>query len=104
MGKSALKEFLGFRDTIERLDIILSRLTPKPKFRILDTLMGDLTSIDINDPEVAQPLSTALQIALVDLFSHWDINPSVSITELSRLPRVSQCYLVVVGFGWSLIR
>ncbi|KAI8625677.1 ketoacyl-synt-domain-containing protein [Xylariaceae sp. FL1651] len=85
MGKIAILEFPLFQETIEKLDQVLARLNPKPTF----TLRGMLTESEdanasrINEAEVAQPLCTAIQIALVDLFSEWNIIPSVSIGHSS---------------------
>jgi acyl transferase domain-containing protein len=85
MGEVAIAEFPLFQETIERLDRVLSRLNPKPTF----TLMGMLSASEeadtgrMDDADVAQPLCTAIQIALVDLFSTWDIIPSVSIGHSS---------------------
>ncbi|KAI1101537.1 putative polyketide synthase [Jackrogersella minutella] len=85
MGRVAMSEFSIFRDTIEKLDIILYRLSPTPTFKIADLLLGDpeITATIIGDAEVSQPLSTAVQIALVDLFSQWNISPFVSIGHSS---------------------
>ncbi|KAK2624711.1 hypothetical protein QTJ16_005904 [Diplocarpon rosae] len=85
MGKIALREFPVMLDTIQRLDQVLARLDPKPSFRIEDMLLGDssVSANRINDAEVSQPLCTAIQIALVDIFSMWDINPQVSIGHSS---------------------
>lgn len=85
MGKVALSTFPLFQETIEKLDRVLNRLNPKPTF----TLLGMLSESDeadtgrINDADVSQPLCTAIQIAIVDLFSAWDITPSVSIGHSS---------------------
>ncbi|PBP25423.1 putative polyketide protein [Diplocarpon rosae] len=85
MGKIALQEFPVMLDTIQRLDQVLARLDPKPSFRIEDMLLGEssVAAKRINDAEVSQPLCTAIQIALVDLFSMWDISPQVSIGHSS---------------------
>jgi acyl transferase domain-containing protein len=85
MGKVAIAEFPLFQETIDKLDRVLSRLEPKPTF----TLNGMLSASEeayaerINDADVAQPLCTAIQIAIVDLFSDWNILPSVSIGHSS---------------------
>ncbi|KAI1437789.1 hypothetical protein GGR50DRAFT_691814 [Xylaria sp. CBS 124048] len=85
MGKAAIAEFPLFRETIEKLDRVLGRLDPKPTF----TLSGMLTGSDdvdpgrINEADVAQPLCTAIQIAIVDLLADWNIIPSVSIGHSS---------------------
>ncbi|KAI0152902.1 ketoacyl-synt-domain-containing protein [Xylariaceae sp. FL1272] len=83
MGKVAIGEFPLFQETIEKLDRVILRLRPRPTF----TLHGMLTQKEgtsiFNEPEVAQPLCTAIQIALVDLFSEWGIVPSVSVGHSS---------------------
>lgn len=82
MGKVAMVEFPLFQETIERLDQVLSRLDPKPTFSLSSMLSG-ANSERINDADVTQPLCTAIQIALVDLFGDWNIIPSVSIGHSS---------------------
>lgn len=74
-----------FLDTIQKLDLIISRIHPKPSFKIIDVLMGDdeATASSVKEAEVAQPLCTAIQIALVDLFCQWDIALEVSIGHSS---------------------
>ncbi|KAI9164127.1 putative polyketide synthase [Paramyrothecium foliicola] len=85
MGRTALKEFPLVLETLQRLDIILQRLEPRPSFSIVDLLQGEpeATAHRIAEAEVSQPLCTAIQIALVDLFSKWDILPEVSIGHSS---------------------
>lgn len=85
MGRMAFLQFPVFRDTIEKLDMILNKLTPSPTFTVVEMLFGDpsTTAAKMNEAEVAQPLCTAIQIALVDLLSQWDINPLVSVGHSS---------------------
>ncbi|KAI1370878.1 hypothetical protein F4677DRAFT_464877 [Hypoxylon crocopeplum] len=85
MGRVALREFPGVRETIQKLDRILGKLEPSPDFSMVDLLLEDTeaTAGRINQAEVSQPLCTAIQIALVDLFSEWDITPQVSIGHSS---------------------
>ncbi|KAJ5958028.1 polyketide synthase-nonribosomal peptide synthetase [Penicillium vulpinum] len=85
MGQTALREFPSFRRTVQRLDDVLARLDPPPSFSLDTMLLGDLETISktINEAEVAQPLCTAVQIALVDLFAEWNITPSVSVGHSS---------------------
>ncbi|KAI0906505.1 hypothetical protein F4823DRAFT_607070 [Ustulina deusta] len=85
MGKAALQEIPVILDTIQHLDRILSKLQPKPSFSMAELLLhNDENSVNrINDPDVAQPLCTAIQIALVDLFAQWNITPEVSIGHSS---------------------
>ncbi|KAI0554405.1 hypothetical protein F4679DRAFT_570392 [Xylaria curta] len=85
MGKMAMAEFPLFQETIERLDRVLSKLDPTPTFTLSSMLSAsrEADSDRINEADVAQPLCTAIQIALVDLFTDWNIVPSVSIGHSS---------------------
>ena len=85
MGRAALQTFPIILDTIQKLDLVLSRIDPKPSFRIAELLLEDdeFTASRINDAETTQPLCTAIQIALVDLFCQWGIVPTVSIGHSS---------------------
>ncbi|KAI0451165.1 hypothetical protein F5B21DRAFT_516907 [Xylaria acuta] len=85
MGKVAMSEFPLFQETIERLDRVLNTLDPNPTFTLSSILSasGETDSKGIDEADIAQPLCTAIQIALVDLFSDWNIIPSVSIGHSS---------------------
>ncbi|KAK1144041.1 Type I Iterative Polyketide synthase (PKS) [Aspergillus melleus] len=48
-----------------------------------DELLREDASSRINDPEIAQPANTALQIAMVDLFHSVGVNPAVAIGHSS---------------------
>ncbi|KAK7993868.1 NADPH:adrenodoxin oxidoreductase [Apiospora arundinis] len=85
MGRVAMSEYPVFADVICSLDRVLAKATPAPTFKLADLLLGDPAEIAtcINDPVVVQPLCTAIQIALVDLFSQWNIEPVVSVGHSS---------------------
>ncbi|KAI0449945.1 hypothetical protein F5B21DRAFT_492788 [Xylaria acuta] len=85
MGMVALQEFPVILDTVQHLDRILSKVQPKPSFSMAELLLNNNESNAkrINEADVAQPLCTAIQIALVDLFAQWNITPEVSIGHSS---------------------
>ncbi|KAI1425016.1 hypothetical protein F5Y12DRAFT_749302 [Xylaria sp. FL1777] len=84
MGKIAILEFPLFKETIEKLDRVLSKLDPKPTFKLSAILSASGEGHGrVNEADVAQPLCAAIQIALVDIFSDWNITPSVSIGHSS---------------------
>lgn len=85
MGRHALKEFPTFKNAIRKLDMVLDRCPAKTNFGIEDCLLDDsaLVSQTIDSADVAQPLCTAIQIALVDLFASWGITPVVNIGHSS---------------------
>ncbi|KAI1751035.1 hypothetical protein F4782DRAFT_201506 [Xylaria castorea] len=85
MGMVALREFPVVLDTVQHLDRILSKVQPKPSFTLVELLLNNEGSNAkrINEADVAQPLCTAIQIALVDLFAQWNITPEVSVGHSS---------------------
>ncbi|KAI1407966.1 ketoacyl-synt-domain-containing protein [Hypoxylon sp. FL1857] len=83
MGKEAYLNFPAFADTIRRLDLVLRRLDPAPEFSIAGLLLHDKAADVINKPHIAQPLCTAVQIALVDIFALWGVTPRVSVGHSS---------------------
>ncbi|KAL8911255.1 MAG: hypothetical protein Q9171_003553 [Xanthocarpia ochracea] len=85
MGKVALRNFPIMLDTVQKLDMVLESIYPKPSFRLAELLLGEDNSAvtRINEAEVSQPLCTAIQIALVDIFCQWDVLPIVSIGHSS---------------------
>ncbi|KAI0838541.1 ketoacyl-synt-domain-containing protein [Hypoxylon sp. FL0890] len=83
MGKEAYLNFPTFADTIRRLDLVLSGIDPAPDFSIAGLLLDDKSSAVINEPHIAQPLCTAVQIALVDLFALWGVTAQVSVGHSS---------------------
>ena len=83
MGASAMLTFPSFRNTIHSLDTVLSRLGTKPSFSLERVLLGESHTDKMDDAELAQPLCTAIQIAIVDLFEQWQIEPVVVIGHSS---------------------
>ncbi|KAL0929727.1 polyketide synthase [Colletotrichum truncatum] len=85
MGRVAMSEFPIFAEVIHNLDRVLGKVTPVPSFKLADVLLDDPVNTEkfINQPDVAQPLCTAIQIAMVDLLSQWDIEPVVSVGHSS---------------------
>lgn len=84
MGRKALLQFPSMQRTIENLDEVLMRLSPPPSFKLMDIFTeNEGVYIDINDAKVSQPACTAIQIAIVDLLTSWDIASKVSVGHSS---------------------
>lgn len=85
MGAEAMHTFPIFRETIKALDRVLRNLPEPPSWTLESaiSITGKGSNININDPEIAQPVTTAIQIAIVDLFSSWQIHPTVSVGHSS---------------------
>ncbi|KAL4912325.1 hypothetical protein BDW62DRAFT_24860 [Aspergillus aurantiobrunneus] len=82
MGRELL-QFPAFADTIYLLDHELHRLPHGPPWKILDILLDKSQSCLINKAELAQPITTAVQIGLVDLLRSWRIQPRATIGHSS---------------------
>ncbi|KAL4966892.1 uncharacterized protein BDV14DRAFT_198357 [Aspergillus stella-maris] len=75
MGKDLLRESPVFRDSIDVCERALRELPDGPSWSIRQTILGQVNagSATIRSPEVSQPLTTAIQIALCDLLRASDV-------------------------------
>ncbi|KAE8356836.1 hypothetical protein BDV28DRAFT_41348 [Aspergillus coremiiformis] len=76
MGKDLMLRFPKFRDDIHRMDKVLTELSEAPTWSIEEELSKTEESSRVGDAEFAQPLCTAIQIALVNLLRDWGVVPS----------------------------
>ncbi|KAL5361193.1 ketoacyl-synt-domain-containing protein [Aspergillus floccosus] len=84
MGYEAMHIFPQFRKTIDALDDVLRSLAePKPSWTLRNTLEASKEVSRVNEAEISQPVCTAIQIAIVDLFASWGIEPAVTIGHSS---------------------
>ncbi|KAK5988693.1 Highly reducing polyketide synthase azaB [Cladobotryum mycophilum] len=88
MGKELL-EYSAFRETIEYADCYFRSIGST--WSLLDELCAPASSSNIDNPKFAQPLCTALQIALIDLFSSWDISPQAVVGHSSGEIAAAYC-------------
>ncbi|PWY61907.1 polyketide synthase [Aspergillus eucalypticola CBS 122712] len=75
MGKEVIQAFPVAADTIKELDAVLQTIPEAPSWKLWDELTESRDSSHIRQPELSQPLVTALQLALVDLFHSSGISP-----------------------------
>ena len=83
MGHELLQEYAVFRQAIEYLDNVLSRLQQKPDWTIEEALLEPAATSKIHDPAFSQTVCTALQIALVALLRQWGISPIAAVGHSS---------------------
>ncbi|KAL7629617.1 hypothetical protein AAE478_001139 [Parahypoxylon ruwenzoriense] len=87
------KELLGFQvfeDSLQRADSYFRSLGST--WSLLDELYNAPTSSpEINSPRLAQPLCTALQIAVVDLLASWGIMPQSVVGHSSGEIAAAYC-------------
>lgn len=83
MGVEALKTFPSFLETIRALDRTLQSLSVSPSWKLEEILVAPKETSRIAEAEIAQPICTAVQIAIVDLLASWNINPTVTVGHSS---------------------
>ena len=101
MGMELYTEYEVFRRSIHYQDKVLARLDTTPSWNIRgkltnqvfkvsslidhapDILMEPVATSRIQEPQFSQTISTALQVALVDLLRSWDVKPVVCIGHSS---------------------
>ena len=83
MGSHLFIEYESYRRTIRYLDSILRQVPEPPSWCIESALLEPVATSRIHDPELSQPLCTALQIALVDLLLLWNVKPVAAVGHSS---------------------
>jgi acyl transferase domain-containing protein len=77
MASQLLHRNTTFSNTIDTLDSTLQSLPPQyaPDWTLRQAMLESAEMSRVNDVDRSQPLCTALQIALVDMLSDWNIKP-----------------------------
>ncbi|KAJ5560795.1 type I iterative PKS [Penicillium sp. DV-2018c] len=77
MGKVLMDQFTVAEETLRQLDRVISGLQSDKATRwsLIDKLATPLSSTEIRSAALAQPLCTAVQIALVDVLASWGAHP-----------------------------
>ncbi|KAK3360559.1 polyketide synthase [Lasiosphaeria hispida] len=76
MGRGLVLTNTAFRRDMMRMDEVLQKLRKPPTWSLLDELLQPAESSQVHRAELAQPLSTALQIALVRQLRRLGVTPS----------------------------
>ncbi|RYP69053.1 hypothetical protein DL769_005371 [Monosporascus sp. CRB-8-3] len=79
MGREAIKTFPVFRETIQKLDLVLRGLEHPPTFSLEHQLSCPAEESKLNSPDVAQSTLSAIEIAIVDVLASWGIVPAATI-------------------------
>ncbi len=79
MGRDLIQNQPLFRSTIREIDGILGQLPYPTSWRVEDVLLTCEDESFLGRPQVAQPVCTALQVALVKLFGAWGVTPAAAI-------------------------
>ena len=83
MGLELMKSDRKFLEDIKALDQVLHSLIHPPTWSIEEELMKDSTSTQLDKAEIAQPLCTAIQIALVNAIRRMGVRPAAVIGHSS---------------------
>ncbi|KAK2599085.1 hypothetical protein QQS21_005426 [Conoideocrella luteorostrata] len=83
MGAELMAHCPSFLRSIRDLDFALKEITDAPDWKLEDILLQDSKNSPINDAEFAQPLCTAVQVAMVQLLDSWGIKPAVTVGHSS---------------------
>ncbi|KAL9030784.1 MAG: hypothetical protein Q9196_001134 [Gyalolechia fulgens] len=83
MAVEAMATFPSFLQSIRNLDGVLQRLDPPAAWSLESILHTPAMSNPINDAEIAQPICTAVQIAITDLLARWKIYPTLTVGHSS---------------------
>ena len=81
MGRELIDTQATFRTSLEQSEQILERLGAP--WRLTEELLRDQSQSRLDESAIAQPATTALQIALVDLLDHFGIRPNIVLGHSS---------------------
>nr|D2E9X0.1 RecName: Full=Reducing polyketide synthase DEP5; AltName: Full=Depudecin biosynthesis cluster protein 1 [Alternaria brassicicola]ACZ57548.1 polyketide synthase [Alternaria brassicicola] len=83
MGAQLMAYYPTFLTSIRRMDLALEDLNDAPSWTLEEVILQDSATSCVGEAEFSQPLCTAIQVALVQLFRLWGIQPSVTIGHSS---------------------
>ena len=83
MGKELFEEFPTFRKSIQDMDKILQNIPEPPTWTLEGTIFAPPESSPIHESTCAQPMATAIQVAIVELLTSWDITPKMCVGHSS---------------------
>ncbi|KAH8586816.1 hypothetical protein B0O99DRAFT_748056 [Bisporella sp. PMI_857] len=89
MGRELISTYSVYRDSIQNLDRHVKQLGSP--WSLIRELLRDQADSQVNQPHISQPLCTAIQIALVDLFRSWGILPTSVVGHSSGEIAAAYC-------------
>ncbi|KAL3461786.1 hypothetical protein BJX64DRAFT_288967 [Aspergillus heterothallicus] len=90
MGRELLVRYSVYRQSIIEASVYLRSLGVE--WDILDVLQADKGTYPIDEPGFAQPLCTAIQVALVDLLETFGLSPNAVVGHSSGEIAAAYCY------------
>ncbi|KAH7032589.1 uncharacterized protein B0I36DRAFT_373300 [Microdochium trichocladiopsis] len=83
IGAELIKYSSVFARSIQALDNVLQGLRDRPSWKLEELLLEEASTSPIASAEFAQPLTTAVQVALVQLLDDWGVHPAVTVGHSS---------------------
>ncbi|KAI9934559.1 hypothetical protein MW887_000174 [Aspergillus wentii] len=83
MGRELIQNVQAFREDIRIMNQVLQGLESRPLWSIEDELLKSDDESRVAEAEFAQPLCTAIQIALVNLLRSWGTTPDAVVGHSS---------------------
>lgn len=83
MGYELVERYELVRKTVQSLSDTIAGLQNRPPWDLLKELTQPQDKSRINEAELSQPLTTAIQIAMVDLLRSWDVHPTATVGHSS---------------------
>jgi acyl transferase domain-containing protein len=83
MGHGLVQEYAVVRQTLHDLGRTISKLPNAPEWDLLEALAQPKSKSRVNEAELSQPLTTAVQIAMVDLLHSWGVHPTAVVGHSS---------------------
>lgn len=83
MGRELIEKSPLFKATLERCDQVLQSLPDAPQWTVIDELMRSKEDTKLMQTAYSQPICTALQLALVEQFKSWGVEPSATVGHSS---------------------
>jgi acyl transferase domain-containing protein len=83
MAKALMEDYRSFNDDIDSLSAVLSKLEPAPSWDMKEELVKSDSQSNLGKAEYAQPLVTAIQVALINLLRACGILPAAVLGHSS---------------------
>ncbi|OJZ91221.1 hypothetical protein ASPFODRAFT_706954 [Aspergillus luchuensis CBS 106.47] len=75
-GRDLIEQFPLFREVLEKCDAVLQSLRDGPSWAIREELLRSQDVSRLTESQFSQPISTAIQLALVCLLKAWGVTPT----------------------------
>ncbi|GAB1196570.1 hypothetical protein APSETT444_005842 [Aspergillus pseudonomiae] len=83
MGHELVQHYAVVRQTLRDLGNVIAKLPNPPEWDLLEALDQPKSKSRVNEAELSQPLTTAIQIAIVDLLRSWGVHPTAVVGHSS---------------------